>query len=111
MDCRRVTEVRLPVCRQQAYHRRRGAFHRSAQGRAGRPRRDSIMTIGLAHLQLRHRPPTPARALPEPLTDFFRGRLAAAQPLLDAPFKGITTDGTVVPGLYSIRGTGVSTEP
>ncbi|HUF23235.1 MAG TPA: DUF3500 domain-containing protein [Vicinamibacterales bacterium] len=27
------------------------------------------------------------------------------------PFKGITTDGTVAPGLFSIRATGVSTEP
>ena len=27
------------------------------------------------------------------------------------PFKGVTTDGKVVPGLFSIRSTGVSTEP
>ena len=27
------------------------------------------------------------------------------------PFKGVTTDGNVTPGLYSIRSTGVSTEP
>jgi len=27
------------------------------------------------------------------------------------PFKGVTTNGTVTPGLYSIRATGVSTEP
>jgi hypothetical protein len=30
---------------------------------------------------------------------------------LAEPFKGITTDGTVVPGLFSIRSTGVSTGP
>ena len=30
---------------------------------------------------------------------------------LGEPFKGVTTDGTVTPGLYSIRATGVSTEP
>ena len=30
---------------------------------------------------------------------------------LGEPFKGVTTDGTVIPGLYSIRSTGVSTEP
>lgn len=29
---------------------------------------------------------------------------------LAEPFKGVTTDGTVIPGLYSIRSTGVSTE-
>ncbi|MFN3325435.1 MAG: DUF3500 domain-containing protein [Bryobacteraceae bacterium] len=30
---------------------------------------------------------------------------------LAEPFRGITTDGTVIPGLFSIRATGVSTEP
>src|SRR6202521_319179 len=30
---------------------------------------------------------------------------------LAAPFKGITTDGKIVPGLFSIKSTGVSTEP
>jgi hypothetical protein len=30
---------------------------------------------------------------------------------LDEPFKGITTDGNVVPNLFPIRSTGVSTEP
>ncbi len=30
---------------------------------------------------------------------------------LGEPFKGVTTNGTVTPGLYSIRSTGVSTEP
>ena len=30
---------------------------------------------------------------------------------LKEPFKGVTTNGTVVPGLFEIRSTGVSTEP
>src|SRR5260370_8572219 len=30
---------------------------------------------------------------------------------LAEPFKGITTDGHLVPGLFAIRSTGVSTEP
>ena len=30
---------------------------------------------------------------------------------LAEPFKGITTNGSVVPGLFPIRSTGVSTEP
>ncbi len=30
---------------------------------------------------------------------------------LAEPFKGITTNGTVAPNLFSIRSTGVSTEP
>ena len=30
---------------------------------------------------------------------------------LAEPFKGVTTNGTVVPGLFAIRPTGVSTQP
>jgi hypothetical protein len=30
---------------------------------------------------------------------------------LAEPFRGVTTDGSIVPGLYEIRATGVSTEP
>ena len=30
---------------------------------------------------------------------------------LAEPFRGVTTDGTVVPGLFELRSTGVSTEP
>ena len=30
---------------------------------------------------------------------------------LAEPFKGVTTDGTVKPGLFAIKSTGVSTEP
>ena len=30
---------------------------------------------------------------------------------LAEPFKGVTTNGTIIPGLFAIRSTGVSTEP
>ena len=33
------------------------------------------------------------------------------KPGLAEPFKGVTTDGNVIPGLFPIRSTGVSTEP
>ena len=36
--------------------------------------------------------------------------LQRADPLAE-PFKGITTDGRLVPGLFPIRSTGVSTRP
>ncbi len=47
-------------------------------------------------------------AQPPPAGGGPASREAAA---LAEPFKGITTDGTVQPGLFSIRSTGVSTEP
>ncbi|MGH8071016.1 MAG: DUF3500 domain-containing protein [Candidatus Entotheonellia bacterium] len=37
------------------------------------------------------------------------GYMEAAEKALAEPFKGITTDGTVVPGLFSIQKTGLST--
>jgi hypothetical protein len=37
--------------------------------------------------------------------------MEAAEKSLAEPFKGITTDGTVVPGLFTIQNTGVSTPP
>src|SRR5262245_4520181 len=42
----------------------------------------------------------------------FRDRSVAAEKAgLVEPFKGITADGTIRPGLYAIKSTGVSTEP
>src|SRR5258708_10153322 len=48
----------------------------------------------------------------ESMADNFRRRSqeAEARGLAD-PFKGITTNGTVQPGLYALRSTGVSTGP
>jgi Protein of unknown function (DUF3500) len=34
-----------------------------------------------------------------------------AEPLVSEPFKGITTDGNLIPGLYPLEATGISTEP
>jgi hypothetical protein len=51
---------------------------------------------------------------PDPQT--FQERIRAAAARMEAtglavPFKGITTNGTVQPGLFELRSTGVSTEP
>lgn len=48
----------------------------------------------------------------ESMTERFArmSREAEAKGLAE-PFKGVTTDGTVAPGLFAIRSTGVSTEP
>jgi hypothetical protein len=45
-------------------------------------------------------------------TERFRGMSKAAEERgLAEPFKGVTTDGKVVPGLFPVRSTGVSTAP
>src|SRR4029078_11486802 len=42
----------------------------------------------------------------------FRERSTAMEKQgLAEPFKGVTTDGRVVPGLFAVKSTGVSTEP
>ncbi|HEX5735595.1 MAG TPA: DUF3500 domain-containing protein [Blastocatellia bacterium] len=47
---------------------------------------------------------------PRPLTA-PPGYMSAAEKAIAEKFKGITTDGSVVPGLYSIKRTSVSTKP
>jgi hypothetical protein len=42
---------------------------------------------------------------------FQRQSQEAERQGLAEPFKGITTDGNLVPGLFPLRSTGVSTEP
>jgi Protein of unknown function (DUF3500) len=62
-------------------------------------------------LGLRGRPPVSARQLAPDVGERFGRMRANAQRLVREPFKGVTTDGHVVPGLFPIRSTGVSTEP
>ena len=42
---------------------------------------------------------------------FGQSRRAREQAALAEPFKGVTTDGHVIPGLFTIEATGVSTAP
>jgi uncharacterized protein DUF3500 len=50
-------------------------------------------------------------AEPDRTAQFASMSKAAEAKGLAEPFRGITTDGTLVPGLFPIRSTGVSTEP
>lgn len=59
----------------------------------------------------RQRPPTSARVPATDATDFLRKYANGGEASLAHPFKGVTTDGTVVPGLFRIEKTGVSTGP
>jgi len=54
------------------------------------------------------RPPAPPKRSPDTLLQLS---IAAATEGLAQPFKGITTNGQVEPGLFPIASTGVSTEP
>ncbi|HEX6511009.1 MAG TPA: DUF3500 domain-containing protein [Chloroflexota bacterium] len=58
----------------------------------------------------RRRPPTPARH-PFTLPEGLHRQAERAKEGLSESFKGVTSDGQIVPGLYSIQRTGVSTQP
>jgi hypothetical protein len=60
---------------------------------------------------LRHRLPMPAFRTPEKYSEGMQRTLARAKDRLGEHFTGITADGTVQPGLFPIRKTGVSAEP
>ena len=60
---------------------------------------------GGIHTLFAQAPFTPRPIAPPP------GYMEAAEKALTEPFKGITTDGTVVPGLFSIQQTGIPTTP
>ena len=62
-------------------------------------------------MNLRPRPVTSARAVPDPLPDGLQRYLQNAREALAAPFTGVTTDGGPVAGLFPLRPTGVSTAP
>ncbi len=51
------------------------------------------------------------RALEEPVRENLQNMIKNANATIAEGFKGVTTDGNVIPGLYPIRQTGVSTAP
>ena len=54
---------------------------------------------------------TPLDAFPEPLHTIFTTSLERSERLLAEDFKGLTTDGKVVPGLFPVQKTGVTLQP
>ncbi|MDP2056044.1 MAG: DUF3500 domain-containing protein [Acidobacteriota bacterium] len=69
----------------------------------------AIVTAGLA-VSASQQPLTP-QAIAERAARFKQQSIDAEAKGLSEPFKGITTNGTVAPGLFAVRSTGVSTEP
>jgi Protein of unknown function (DUF3500) len=64
----------------------------------------------LADFKLRPRPSTSARAFPSG-SEFLLKYRDDGEARIAQPFKGITTDGVIAPGLFKIDKTGVSTAP
>ena len=68
------------------------------------------MTIQLKDFRIRNRPVVSGRRLDPDMSDQMRTNLSNAEAQIAEPFKGLTTDGRVVPGLYSLQQAGPSTE-
>ena len=68
-----------------------------------------VVYVGAIHLQsgVLSQAPPPRR----PPEELLRLSLAAEKPGLAEPFKGITANGQIEPGLFALRSTGVSTGP
>ena len=62
-------------------------------------------------LKVRQRPPVSARSPQPELPPHLQKYVATGETLVAEPFKGITADGSVIPKLFSIEKTGVSTRP
>ncbi len=69
-----------------------------------------VVALTVAPLLLDAQPPGAPAGGPPP-GGFGGGFGQMEARALGEPFKGVTTTGTVMPGLYSIRSTGVSTQP
>jgi hypothetical protein len=69
------------------------------------------MTNGLGGFKLRQRQPASARAFASPPPENLVRYRDNGEALLAQPFKGITTDGVIAPGLFKLEKTGVSTRP
>jgi hypothetical protein len=70
----------------------------------------AIVATGLAVVSASQQPLTP-QAMAERAARFRQQSVDAEAKGLSEPFTGITTNGTVTPGLFAVRATGVSTEP
>ena len=77
-----------------------------------RPRLLALLaTLYVAGIHLQSGASSQAPPPKRPPSELLRLSLAAETPGLAEPFKGITTNGQIEPGLFRIRSTGVSTAP
>ena len=68
------------------------------------------MTLQLKDFKIRNRPVVSGRRLDPDMSDQMRTNLSNAEAQIAEPFKGLTTEGNVAPGLFSLQKTGLSNE-
>ena len=68
------------------------------------------MTLLFKDFKVRQRPVRSGRALPSEISERTKSDIETAQDLIAQDYKGVTTDGTLVTGLFPIEKTGLSTD-
>ena len=68
------------------------------------------MTLQLKDFKIRNRPVVSGRRLAPDMPEQMATNIRNAETQIAEPFKGLTTDGQVVPGLFSLKNTGLSNE-
>ena len=68
------------------------------------------MTLQLKDFKIRNRPVVSGRRLAPDMSEQMATNIRNAETQIAEPFKGLTTDGQVVPGLFSLKSTGLSNE-
>ncbi len=66
------------------------------------------MTLQLKDFKVRNRPVVSGRRLDPNMSEQMRNNISNAEVQIAEPFKGLTTDGQVTPGLFTLRNTGIS---
>ena len=68
------------------------------------------MTLQLKDFKIRNRPVVSGRRLDPDMSEQMRTNLSNAETQIAEPFKGLTADGQVAPGLFSLQNTGLSND-
>ena len=68
------------------------------------------MTLQLKDFKVRNRPVVSSRRLAPDMPEQMANNIRNAETQISEPFKGLTTGGQVVPGLFTLRKTGLSNE-
>ena len=66
------------------------------------------MTLQLKDFRIRNRPVVSGRRLAPDMPERMTNNIRDAETQIAEPFKGLTTDGQVVPGMFTLRKTGLS---
>ena len=68
------------------------------------------MTLELTDFRVRNRPPVSGRRLDPDMSEQMANNIRDAETQIAEPFSGLTADGQVVPGLFTLQETGLSNE-